>query len=202
MHYTYVLLGDDSVSRNKLEQHWPLEAAVKRRQWMRSAAKLILTGICAGAIVVALVSAAAVAIPPQGVVRRSLLAAVEAQAPPVSADSHPVVESYYRILPGKTEEWLELYRTQHLPILKQRQRDGQILSIVMYRPFLHQGEPYWDFKVILTYRDFAALGDRAGFEAVERKLYPNWEAHQRAEQRRWEVTAKHWDDFQVAQPIE
>ncbi len=127
---------------------------------------------------------------------------LEAQVPPASADSRPVVESYYRIAPGKADEWLELYRTQHLPVLKQRQREGHILQIVLYRPFLHQGEPAWDFKVILTYRDFAALGDRAGFEAIERRLYPDWDAHQRAERRRWEITVKHWDDIMVAVPAD
>ncbi len=127
---------------------------------------------------------------------------LEAQAPPASADSRPVVESYYRIAPGKADEWLELYRTQHLPVLKQRQREGHILQIVVYRPFLHQGEPAWDFKVILTYRDFAALGDRAGFEAIERRLYPDWDAHQRAERHRWEITVKHWDDIMVAAPAD
>ena len=71
---------------------------------------------------------------------------LEAQAPPATADSHPVVESYYKIASGKADEWLELYRTQHLPVLKQRQREGHILQIVIYRPFLHQGEPAWDFK--------------------------------------------------------
>ncbi len=125
-----------------------------------------------------------------------------AQAPPASADSHPVVEGYYKIAPGKTEEWFQLYRTQHLPVLKQRQRDGQILKIEIYRPFLHQGAPAWDFKVILTYRDFSALGDRAGFEAIEHRLYPEWEAHQRAENRRWEITEKHWDDLMVVVPAE
>lgn len=125
-----------------------------------------------------------------------------AQAPPASADSHPVVEGYYKIAPGKTEEWFQLYRTQHLPVLKQRQRDGQILKIEIYRPFLHQGAPPWDFKVILTYRDFAAMGDRAGFEKIERRLYTDWEAHQRAENHRWEITEKHWDDLMVGVPAE
>ncbi len=125
-----------------------------------------------------------------------------AQAPPASADSHPIVESYYKIAPGKADEWLQLYRTQHLPILKQRQRDGYILQVVIYRPFLHQGGPAWDFKVILTYRDFAALGDRTGFEAIEHRLYADWGAHERAEQRRWEITEKHWDDLMVAQPTD
>ncbi len=127
---------------------------------------------------------------------------VEAQAPPASADSRVLVESYYKLAPGKADEWLELYRTQHLPVLKERKRQGHILQIVIYRPFLHQGAPSWDFKVILTYRDFVALGDRAGFETIERKLYPDWEAHQKAERRRWEITEKHWDDIMVAVPAE
>lgn len=130
-----------------------------------------------------------------------------AQAPPVdpepsrgaSAGSPPVVESYYKIAPGKTDEWLELYRKEHLPILKERRRAGDILEIVLYRPFLHQGGPPWDFKVILGYRDFEALGDRAGQAAIERRLYPDWEAHQKAERRRWEITAAHWDDIMVVE---
>jgi len=125
-----------------------------------------------------------------------------AQAPPASADSRVMVEGYYKITPGKADEWLELYRTQHLPVLKARQRQGQILEILVYRPFLHQGAPAWDLKVILTYRDFAALGDRTGFEAIERKLYPDWDAHQKAERRRWEITEKHWDDLMVSVPTE
>lgn len=131
-----------------------------------------------------------------------LACGLEAQAPPASADSHPVVESYYKMAPGKADEWLELYRTQHLPVLKQRQREGGILQIVIYRPFLHQGEPAWDFKVILTYLDFAALGDRTHFDAIERRLYPDWDAHQRAERHRWEITVKHWDDLMVAMPAD
>lgn len=127
-----------------------------------------------------------------------LVCRLEAQAPPASADSRVMVESYYKIAAGKGEEWLELYRTQHLPVLKERQHQGQIVEITIYRPFLHQGAPAWDFKVLLTYRDFAALGDRTGFEAIERGLYKDWEGHEKAERRRWEITEKHWDDLMVA----
>lgn len=123
-----------------------------------------------------------------------------AQAPPTG--EQPVVESYYKTAPGKSDEWLELYRTQHLPILKERQKAGEILDIVIYRPFLHQGAPEWDFKVILRYRDFAALGDRAHFDALERRLYPDWAAHQQAERHRWEITARHWDDIMLVVPHE
>jgi hypothetical protein len=129
--------------------------------------------------------------------------AVMAQAPTTGGSGlQPVVESYYKLAPGKADDWLELYRKQHLPILKQRQTDGHILEIVIYRPFLHLGEPPWDYKVILVYRDFAALGDRISFDAIERRLYPDWEAHQRAERHRWEITEKHWDDLMVRLPAD
>jgi len=124
------------------------------------------------------------------------------QAPPASSDPRIIVESYYKLSPGKTGEWLDLYRAQHLPVLKQRRQDGAIEQILIYRPLLHQGSPDWDFKVILVYRDSAAFGDRQRFEAAERIIYPDWKAHQQAEQRRWEITVKHWDDLMVSVPAQ
>ena len=114
----------------------------------------------------------------------------------------PVEASYYKLAPGKADEWLARYRTQHLPILKELQREGRIVSITIYRPVLHQGAPEWDFKVVLVWRDFAAFGDRAHEEAVERRLFSDGEAHKKDEQRRWEITARHWDDLMAALPAE
>ena len=52
-------------------------------------------------------------------------------------------------------------------------------------------------KVILTFRDFTVLGDRAHSDAIEKRLYPEWEVHRAKERRRWEITGKHWDDIMV-----
>lgn len=125
-----------------------------------------------------------------------------AQAPPGNVDPRPVVESYYKIAAGKTEEWLELYRTHHLPVLQELRREGRLLDITLYRPVLHQGGPPWDFKVILRYRDYATFGDRAHDEEVERRLFTAWHPHREAEQRRWEITEKHWDDLMAVLPSE
>ena len=123
-----------------------------------------------------------------------------AAAPPAEETLQPLVESHYKIAPGKTDEWLERYNTQHLPILKEMQREGRILSITILRPFLHQGGPEWDFKVILRFRDFETMGDRAHEEAVERRLFPGWDKHKQDEQRRWEITLRHWDDIMTEVP--
>ncbi len=124
-----------------------------------------------------------------------------AQAPAATA-AGPVVDSYYKLAPGKADEWLELYRTQHLPILKERQKKGDIVDIRIYRPVLHQGAPPWDYKVTLVWQNFAAFGDSAGQQAIERRLYTDWEKHQQAERRRWEITAHHWDDLMAQVPLD
>ena len=129
-----------------------------------------------------------------------LAAGLTAQSPPATSEPGPVVESFYKLAPGKSEEWLEIYRTHHLPVLRELQREGRLVSITIYRPVLHQGGPPWDYKVILVWRDFDAFGDRAHEEAVEHRLFTAWLPHREAERRRWEITEKHWDDLMAVLP--
>ena len=86
----------------------------------------------------------------------ALASSAGAEAAPDEEPLQPLIESHYKIAPGKTDEWLHRYTTQHLPILKELQREGRILQITILRPALHQGGPEWHFKVILRFRDFAA----------------------------------------------
>jgi hypothetical protein len=125
-----------------------------------------------------------------------------AEAPPAQEVLQPLVESHYKIAPGKADEWLERYSNQHLPVLKEMRHEGRILSITILRPFLHQGGPEWDFKVILRFRDFEAMGDRYHEEAIERRLFPDWDQHRQDEQRRWEITLRHWDDIMIEVPAQ
>ena len=132
----------------------------------------------------------------------ALASSAGAEATPDEEPLQPLIESHYKIAPGKTDEWLHRYTTQHLPILKELQREGRILQITILRPALHQGGPEWHFKVILRFRDFAALGDSAHEETVERRLFPDWEQHKEDERRRWEITLRHWDDLMVEVPTD
>ena len=126
----------------------------------------------------------------------ALAAPVWAQAP----GQQPVVESYYKLAPGKADEWLALFKKWHLPILQERRKEGKILSITIYQPRLHQGGPEWDYKVILRYADYAAMG--APDAQITKRLYPNEEELLRNEHRRWEITAHHWDDFMTETPVD
>lgn len=123
--------------------------------------------------------------------------AAQESPPPIP---QPVVEGYYKLAPGKADEWLALYRKWHLPILEEERKQGRILSITMYQPQLHTGAPAWDYKVILRYADFGAIGDVARTREITKRLYPNEEELRTNERRRWEITERHWDDFMVEVP--
>ena len=126
-------------------------------------------------------------------------AGLAAQAP-VQPPVQPVVESYYKLAPGKTDEWLALFKKWHLPILQERRKEGKIVSITIYQPQLHTGAPAWDYKVVLRYASFAVMGDTAHSQEITRRLYPNEEELRKNERRRWEITDHHWDDFMVETP--
>jgi hypothetical protein len=110
------------------------------------------------------------------------------------------VEYYYKIvpggmMPGGPSEWLSLYLRNHHPILKQMKKDGLIVSERIYERRFHAESPAWDYKVVMVWRDWAAL-EEAGKREPEliRSLFPDKAAHDREEKRRWELTEKHWDD--------
>lgn len=114
-----------------------------------------------------------------------------------------VIEYYYKLAPGGTSEWLALYKKNHNPILKQLMKDGLLKSEKLYERRFHAQSPAWDYKVVMVWRDWAAL-DEAGKREPEiiRSLFPDKAAHDREEKRRWELTEKHWDDVLKEVPVE
>jgi hypothetical protein len=105
-----------------------------------------------------------------------------------------VVESYYQAKWGYAEEFLRLYKKNHLPILKKLRDEGRILRIDAAKPRYHATEDSrWDYRVTLTFRDSAAAHDPAREEAVKKELYPDQDALRKEEQRRFEILNSHWD---------
>jgi hypothetical protein len=105
-----------------------------------------------------------------------------------------VVESYYQARWGYAEEFLRLYKKNHLPILKKLQEEGRILRIDAAKPRYHATEDSrWDYRVTLTFRDAVSAHDPAHEEAVKRQLYPDQDALRKEEQRRFEILGSHWD---------
>ena len=110
------------------------------------------------------------------------------------AATRPITAAYYyRVKWGHHEEWLDLFRRNHWPILREQLRDGRFTDVRLYEPRYHgDGRADWDVMVTITYRDWAAL--EAHSEAdLKLRLYPDQDRFRSEEARRFELLDAHWD---------
>ena len=102
-----------------------------------------------------------------------------------------VVEYYYKAKWGNADEFLQLFKKNHYPLLKRQMEMGRILSLKMETPMYHMTEgERWDYRVTITFK-----GDNPPFDeqALIRELYPDQATYKKEEQRRFEILLAHWD---------
>src|SRR5215217_1316085 len=104
------------------------------------------------------------------------------------------VENYYKVKWGYAEEFINLWKKNHYPLLKKAREKGDIIRIVAEKPILHSGEDTrWDFKVTIVFKNaqLAIVEDvTAPYKA---QLYPDTAKLARDEQHRFELLLGHWD---------
>lgn len=120
-----------------------------------------------------------------------------AQSPSASAaPAAPyVVEYYYKTKWGHQGEFIDLFKKNHYPVLRRLKELGYIRDIAVAYPVNHAGESdRWDMRVTVTFRDYqASLPDPAVDASIMPELYPDKEAFEREEQRRFELLLEHTD---------
>ncbi len=116
-------------------------------------------------------------------------------AVPVRAQEKPfIVEYYYQTRWGYADEFLALFRKNHLPVLQKQIETGRIQSVRIDKPRYHATEDgRWDFRVTIVFKSVAAAHDSAAEPAIIKQLYPDQEKFKREEQRRFELLIAHWD---------
>jgi len=113
------------------------------------------------------------------------------------------VEYYYKVRWGHQQEFLKLFKKNHLPLLKKIQEAGRIVEIEIEAPRYHAPEEgRWDFRVSIEWKSFAASTDNSGEQALIRQLFPDQDTYQKEEQRRFEILEAHWDLPVVDVPLE
>ena len=130
-----------------------------------------------------------------------LVALFGAALPARAQDKPYVIEYYYKTKWGYTDEFLQLFRRNHLPVLKKQIESGRILSVKLEKPQFHSTEDgRWDFRVTITFKNAAAFNSPSGEDEIVKRLYPDQATFKREEQRRFEILLSHWDVPVVAVP--
>lgn len=117
------------------------------------------------------------------------------QPPPRAEDDTPFgVEYYYKVKWGHYDEFLELYRKNHYPILVKLNALGRIVDMRADRPFNHASETSrWDFRFTIVWKNAAIAHEDFDTDPIIAELYPDRETFDKEEQRRFALLLEHMD---------
>jgi hypothetical protein len=125
-----------------------------------------------------------------------------AQKPGSLDNGYFAVEDYYRVKWGYAEEFIELWKKNHYPLLKKALEHGDVISITATRPRLHSGEDTrWDFRVTVVFRTAALAFNEHLLDPYKKDLFPDLEALGKSEQHRFELLLSHWDVEVADEPL-
>ena len=130
---------------------------------------------------------------------RTLLALLIASLPLLPAPQRPTeivytVEYYYKVKWGQQDEFLQLFKKNHYPLLLKEKEVGRILDVSAVRPRYHATEDgRWDYRVTIVWKNAATANDGFDPAPLLRQLFPDQETFRREEQRRFEILNAHWD---------
>jgi len=105
-----------------------------------------------------------------------------------------IIENYYKVKWGYADEFINLWKVNHYPLLKKAIDKGDIISVEAGKPKLHSGEDTrFDFKVTIVFKNEKLAFDPNLTKQYEKQLYPDLEKLKKDEQHRFELLIAHWD---------
>jgi hypothetical protein len=109
-------------------------------------------------------------------------------------NSYFTIENYYKVKWGYADEFINLWKVNHYPLLKKAIEKGDIISVKAEKPRLHSGEDTrFDFKVTLVFKNEKLAFDPNLTRQYEKQIYPDIEKLKKDEQHRFELLIAHWD---------
>lgn len=108
--------------------------------------------------------------------------------------SKPVIEEWvYRTKYGYKDEWFRIFKKYQIAILERQKALGYVKEYTVYAPSLHTSEDSrWDYRVIIV-RASADAPPGQSEDEIAKQLFPDQATFKKDENRRWELTANHWD---------
>jgi hypothetical protein len=117
-------------------------------------------------------------------------------APPQGGADRPyTMEYYYKVQWGRQQEFLDLFKKNHYPLLKKQMETGRILSVKIETPANHMTEESrWDYRVTIRFKNSTvATTANPDEDRLIKQLWPDQEKYKREEARRFEILLGHWD---------
>jgi hypothetical protein len=110
---------------------------------------------------------------------------------------------FYKVPPGRQDEWLALYKKYHYPIMQYQKAHGQVISETVYTRAIHQLSPSWDFAIVIVAPP-AEKRPKPEYNRSQliRKLFPDIDDYVKGEKARWSLTVEHWDESWTEVDIE
>lgn len=117
-----------------------------------------------------------------------------AQTPGGAPNQPFTVEYYYKAKWGYADEFLQLFKKNHYPVLKKEMEIGRIAKVWVDQPRYHTTEDgRWDYRVTIVFKNAAIANDNFDSSAIIKQLYPDQDTYKKEEQRRFEILDAHWD---------
>jgi TRAP-type mannitol/chloroaromatic compound transport system substrate-binding protein len=105
-----------------------------------------------------------------------------------------VAEYYYKVKWGHGDEFVQLFKKNHYPVLKKEIEMGRLLKVTMDTPRYHMTEDArWDYRVTIVFKNATLANEPFDEAALQKQLYPDQDTFKREEQRRFEILDAHWD---------
>jgi hypothetical protein len=103
--------------------------------------------------------------------------------------------SFYKLPPGRQDEWLALYKKWHYPIMEYEKAHGQVTSETVYTRAAHELSPAWDIAIVII----APPPEKRPKPEMTRgqlirHLFPDLDEYVKGERARWAMTLEHWDE--------
>jgi hypothetical protein len=109
-------------------------------------------------------------------------------------DESFTIENYYKVRWGYADEFIDLWKKNHYPLLQKAQEKGDIINVTAEKPRYHSGEDTrWDFKVTIAFKNIALAFDENLTTPYKKQLYPDADKLIKDEQHRFELLIAHWD---------
>jgi hypothetical protein len=104
------------------------------------------------------------------------------------------VEYYYKAKWGHADEFLQLFKKNHYPLLKKEVEMGRMLKVWMDQPHYHSTEDgRWDYRVTIVFKNSSVANEPFEEDSLKKQLWPDQATYIKEEQRRFEILDAHWD---------